>query len=311
MASLLPPMRRLLAPARALRTAHQRRWAQVHDIRLLATAEQPRAVTERYRAKLDQKAKEAGVSSLEELKAVYSDKIAEQRRKEIESYPLPPGLRGDSQPATEKAPSPTQPPTSGAASVSATGGSGSVRPLSSYLDLEKARHLPEKELTAIWRLRHANSPLTLCATIPRATYAAMESAARSAPQFVLPVPHPEQGAEIHFLQWIFDPETKTSTVMFTQLAEYKARGEFAQPHTTVTHHVDLADEEAGLVLMQGQLIEGRGAKMEDARFLVLLLQKFYGGWGQSGQARQLVEWFANGDSRFTVEKLLEEAERLT
>lgn len=310
MASLLPPMRRLLTPpTRALRTLHQRRWAQVHDVRMVATAEYPRAVTERYRAKLEQKVKEAGVGSIDELKTAYSDRIAELRQKEAESYPLPAGLRDEPQPAGEAAPAP---PTSSASRTAsqATGGSGAVKPLSAYLDLEKARHLPEKELTAIWRLRHANSPLGLCATIPRATYAAMEAAARSAPQFVLPVPHPEQGAEIHFLQWVFDAETRTSTVMFTQLAEYKARGEFAQPHTTVTHHVDLAEEGAGLVLMQGQLVEGRGAKLEDARFLVLLLQKFYGGWGQGGEAKQLVEWFANGDSRFTVEKLLEEAERL-
>lgn len=311
MASLLPPMRRLLAPTRALRTAHQRRWAQVHDIRRLATAEQPRAVTERYRAKLDQKAKEAGVGSIDDLKTAYSDQIADLRRKEIESYPLPPGLDGESKPAAEGATTTTSAPASTAAtSSSAPGGSGAVKPLSAYLDLDKARDLPEKELTAIWRLRHANAPLSLCATIPNTTYSAMESAARSAPQFVLPVPHPEQGAEIHFLQWVFDAETNTSTVMFTQLAEYKARGEFAQPHTTVTHHVDLAGDGAGLVLMQGQLVEGRGAKMEDARFLVLLLQKFYGGWGQGGQAKQLLEWFANGDSRFTVEGLLEEAERL-
>lgn len=312
MASLLPPMRRLLAPSRILRTAHQRRWAQVHDIRLLATAENPRAVTERYRAKLDQKAKEAGVESIDDLKTAYSDKIAELRQKEIDSYPLPPGLNGEPKPATGSTTASSTPPpaSSAAASSSAPGGSGAVKPLSSYLDLDKARNLPEKELTAIWRLRHANAPLSLCATIPNTTYSAMEAAARSAPQFVLPVPHPEQGAEIHFLQWVFDAETNTSTVMFTQLAEYKARGEFAQPHTTITHHVDLAGEDAGLVLMQGQLVEGRGAKIEDARFLVLLLQKFYGGWGQGGQAKQLVEWFAKGDSRFTVEGLLEEAERL-
>lgn len=280
-------------------------------MRLLATSEQPRAVTERYRAKLEQKAKAAGVESIDDLKTAYSDKIAELRRKEIESYPLPPGLDGEEQPANKASPSGAATPISSASQGSpSTDGTGAVKPLSSYLELDKARHLPEKELTAIWRLRHANSPLTLCASIPHTTYAAMESAARSAPQFVLPVPHPEQGAEIHFLQWVFDPETRTSTVMFTQLAEYKARGEFAQPHTTVTHHTDLAGDAAGLVLMQGQLVEGRGAKMEDARFLVLLLQKFYGGWGQGSNAKQLLEWFANGDSRFTVEQLLEEAERL-
>lgn len=309
--SLFHPMRRLLTPpTRALRSAHQRRWAQVHDIRFLATAEQPRAVIERYRAKLDQKAKEAGVKSIDELKEAYSDKITEVRRKDAAEDPFaalhagtpPPGAAPQDGTA---APSPTA-----SAAKSASSGTPAVKPLSSLLDLDKAKDLPEKELTAIWRLRHANAPLTLCATIPATTYSAMESAARRAPQFVLPVPHPEQGAEIHFIEWTFDPETKTSTVLFTQLAEYKARGEFAQPHTSVTHHTDLAGGPAELVLMQGQLVEGRGARLEDSRFLVLLLQKFYGAWGQGGEAKNLLDWFAAGDSRFTVEKLLEEAERL-
>ncbi len=66
-------------------------------------------------------------------------------------------------------------------------------------------------------------------------------------------------------------------MLFTQLAEYKLRGAFALPHTTVTHHLDLRDEK-GVVLMQGQTVEGRGVKIEDARWLVMCLQRFYGGW---------------------------------
>ncbi len=62
--------------------------------------------------------------------------------------------------------------------------------------------------------------------------------------------------------------------------------------------------------LSGDSPEGRGAKMDDARFLVLALQKFYGAWGDRGEPRRLLEWFAAGDSRFTAEKLLEEAERL-
>ena len=305
-------MRRLIAsPTRALRTAHQRRWAQVHDIRFLATAEQPRAVIERYRAKLDQKAKEAGVKSIDELKAAYSDEIADLRSKDAAADPLAALHAGSPPPgAAPQDGAPPPPSASAAAAKSAASGTPAVKPLSSLLDLDKARDLPEKELTAIWRLRHANAPLTLCATIPAPTYAAMESAARTAPQFVLPVPHPEQGAEIHFIEWTFDRETSTSTVLFTQLAEYKARGEFAQPHTSVTHHTDLSGGPAALVLMQGQLVEGRGARLEDARFLVLLLQKFSGGPAAAREAKNLLDWFAAGDSRFTVEKLLEEAERL-
>ncbi|SPN96893.1 related to F1F0-ATPase complex assembly protein ATP11 [Cephalotrichum gorgonifer] len=307
-------VRRLLGPAtRTLRAAsHQRRWAQVHDIRLLTTGEHPQRVIERYRAKLDQKAKEAGVETIEDLKTAFSDKIADLRRKDAVEDPLAAYNSGSNgvipEPQIQDGSTTTQQTPVSKAARSASGTPG-VKPLSSFLDLEKARSLPEKELTAIWRLRHANSPLSLCAAIPRSVYAAMETAARSAPQFVLPVPHPEQGAEIHFVEWAFDAETRTTTVLFTQLAEYKARGEFAQPHTSITHHSDLA-EESGLVLMEGQVVEGRGAKIEDARFLVLSLQKFYGGWGEGGEARQLLEWFSKGDSRFTIEKLLEEAERL-
>lgn len=36
----------------------QRRWAQVHDVRFLASHHDPKYVLEKYRSKLDQKAKE-------------------------------------------------------------------------------------------------------------------------------------------------------------------------------------------------------------------------------------------------------------
>lgn len=36
----------------------QRRWAQVHDVRFLASHHDPKYVLDKYRSKLDQKAKE-------------------------------------------------------------------------------------------------------------------------------------------------------------------------------------------------------------------------------------------------------------
>jgi ATP synthase F1 complex assembly factor 1 len=161
-------------------------------------------------------------------------------------------------------------------------------------------------------------------------------ARRAAPQFVLPVPHEGEGAELHFLQWTFGsppaaaaattPAIATSTVLFTRLAEYKLHGEFAQPHTTVTHHVDLAAER-GLVLMEGAVVDGRGASVDQAHWLVMCLQRFYGALGDAEVAagaatepeevargrrnrRQLVEWFGRGDPRFSVEALLEESQRV-
>ena len=78
-------------------------------------------------------------------------------------------------------------------------------------------------------------------------------------------------------------------------------------------------------MMQGQVMEGRGVSPDQARWLVMCLQRFYGGWeaGAEGGAeltgerkeraeerRRLLDWFSTGDERFTVDKLLEEAERI-
>lgn len=334
----IPVLRNLLnTQARSLRAFNQRRWAQVHDVRFLATTQASRTVLEKYREKLDAKAREEGHADIEELKKAYADKIHDVRKKDASIPGIPPLEKPPSASSTTNTtttavhngtppPGPLRPEP---AAIHATeGGNGpsdypsksGVKPLSAILDLPKARTLPIAELTAIWRLRHASNPNALCAVIPQHTYESIEEAARRHPQFVLPVPHPEQGAEIHFLQWTFDPATHTSTVLFTQLAEYKARGEFAVPHTTVTHHLDLLSEKK-VVLMQGTVVADRGVKAEDARWLVMCLQRFYGGWDgvkaedgmgkeRAEERRRLLEWFAKGDGRFSVEKLLEEAERM-
>lgn len=345
---------------RAPRFVNQRRWAQVHDVRFLATTRPSQAILEKYRDKLNQKAKSEGYLSIDELKTAYSDKIQDLHRQDAAEYPIPqapgipltqpnhgplptesqdgkdvPNADGGSPVAGSIPQAPDTPVTQPNKDASSDPGAGAaeaarkvsgadkpaIKGLDDIIDLEKARELPDKELAAIWRLRHANSPQNLCAVVPRSAYKAMEEVARTAPQFVLPVPHESQGAEMHFLQWTFDAESKTSTVLFTQLAEFKTRGEFAQPHTTVTHHLDLLDER-GLVMMQGQVMDGRGIQPEQAKWLVLCLQRFYGGWESSAEEltgerreraeerRKLLNWFASGDERFTVEKLLEEAERI-
>ncbi|PNY29199.1 Protein ATP11, mitochondrial [Tolypocladium capitatum] len=331
MASLRIPALRHLAtcPLRSAGSAQQRRWAQVHDVRFLATTQLPQAALDKYRARLEIKAKQEGHDGIEGLKSAYADKIEAQRRKDVVELPatsIPQALDTPA-PQPSRGPLPSEPtqrtlPKIQAAKASPTSaGKPAVKALDDLLDLDKVRELPEKELTAIWRLRHANSPQKICAVIPAGTYQAMEDVARRSPQFVLPVPHESQGAEMHFLQWTFDAASRTSTVLFTQLAEYKTRGEFAQPHTTVTHHLDLAGDK-GLVLMQGQVLDDRGVRPEHAKWLVMCLQRFYGGWDvadgeltgerreRAAERRKLLEWFASGDSRFCVEKLLEEAEQM-
>ena len=88
-------------------------------------------------------------------------------------------------------------------------------------------------------------------------------------------------------------------------------GAFATPHTTVTHHLDLADDK-GLVLMHGQIIPDGGVTAPEATWLVSCLQRFYDFDGQaSGRKGELVRMFTQGDvENFKVEELLEESERL-
>ncbi|KAI4154165.1 MAG: hypothetical protein L6R39_001433, partial [Caloplaca ligustica] len=286
----------------------QRRWAQVEDVRFLVTHQQTERIAEKYREKLQQKAREEGLQSVEELRTVYNARIQEQQSRAATSpsnkqptVPFPPApstpasIAFTAQPLT----SPTNPP--------ATPG---PKTLSSYLDLGKTLALPPREIEHVWRLRHASSPTSLCATLPSATYTRILQTARRHPQFILPLPRRgSAGAEIHFLQFSF-PFPYTVTVVFTHLAEYKLRGEFSQPHTAITMHSELMQGK-GLVLMQGQVVEGRGVNVEEARWLVLCMQKFYGlEEGSDVSRRRLLEMFSKGDRAFRVEDLLEEAEKI-
>lgn len=149
---------------------------------------------------------------------------------------------------------------------------------------------------------------SVCAAVPLSVYQTIEATAKKHPHFILPLPKEGQGAEIHFLQWTF-PAENTVTVLFTHLAEYKLRGEYSQPHTTITHHLELA-EETGLVLLEGQVVEGRGVSVDEAKWLVMCLQKFYGIGGEKRERKRLLELFGKGDTSFNVEDLVEEAEKI-
>lgn len=227
-----------------------------------------------------------------------------------------------------------------------------IKPLSSYLDLDKVSKLPQQELEYIWRLRHASDPQSLCAVVPLQTYTRIYRTARQHPKFILPLPRPNAtqigarhddddnddndtstthsktaAADIHFLQWTFHPpaippppnshtsNTHTSTVIFTHLASFKAHGENAQPHTTIVHHLDLADSH-GLVLLNGAVAKDKGLTVEEGKWLLMCLQKFYDHEGQGGQdagsqRRGLLEKFSQGDRDFRVETLLDEAARFS
>lgn len=321
-----PILRRTAWSSSAPFRCYQRRWAQVHDVRFLATHQSADKVLDKYKEKLERKAREEGKGSVEELKQSYKEKIDTLKEKaqvpganaplDAQPAPVPKDIASTvpfQAPPPPQAQSEVAPPP--AASSVPKSQSDKVKTLSSFIDVEKTAALPDKEVEAIWRLRHVRDPQSLCATMQAETFRRIIATARKHPQFIVPLAKKDQGAEIHFLQWTFPSET-TATVLFTHLAEFKLRGEFAQPHTTVTHHTDLANSNE-LVLMEGRVSEDRGVSVDEGKWLLMCLQKFYGFEAQSDAAkesrekrRKLMEQFSGGDSEFKIEELLEEAEKL-
>ncbi len=336
----LPTLRPILRQPLCSPRFYQRRWARVHDVRFLATHGTQERILSRYRDKLESKAKQEGKKDIDELKEQYKEKIEQLRKQAIvpgATGPLTPPpsplesiTKENSEgapPSNEKAqssPWPSPPPAPSANPLpSSPAAPPGVKTLSSFLDVPKIRALPEKEIQALWRLRHASNPQSIHFVVPANTFSSMLEMAKQHPSFVLPVPKeiPKEGssdapesketqpaAELHYLQFAH-PHVDTTTLLFTSLAEFKLRGEFASPHTTITFHQELAQSH-NLVLGQGAVMENRGVSLDDARWLVMCMQKFYVQSDESKGRVELLHQFTRGDSAFRVERLLDEAEKI-
>lgn len=325
---------------RCPQTPAQRRWARVRDVRFVATQQASVGVTDRYREKLERKVKETGVQDVDQLKEVYKERITDLRKRAAVpgmNAPLSKSTVTNAPPATQPSSSTTQPQkqTSDWASKGSSTGAKipGIKTLSSFLDVSKILELPQREIEALWRLRFAQNPASLCAAIPTKIWSAIYDTARKYPLFILPgLPkhttaeiadsnETQEAAPIHLLQWTF-PSPTTATVIFTHLAEYKLRGEYAQPHTTVTHHLDLAEPKS-LVLSEGTVIDGRGVSVEEGKWLIMNMQKFYNtgddvenlessdvGRELKSRRRRLLKMFARGDENFKLDDLIAETERM-
>ncbi|KAF5208574.1 hypothetical protein EJF18_80211 [Clavispora lusitaniae] len=260
---------------------------------------------EKYRAKLEKKARELGVASVEDLKAKLKDEIEQKKKelnavdplKELEEYEKAQAakvqkkasnkVRGAIDKATPKAP---------------------YKTLSSFLDVDKVKELPEKEVDFLWRARFQQKERALHATLNATQFANIFANAFKNPNFILPLPKDGEGYEMHFVQWAF-VGPHTTHCMLTSLAEYKLHKEYAKPHTTLMFHQELVDE-VGKVLMNGQVEEDVPLSMDEAQLLVLNVQRFYGGLTESeGSKRklELLKEFTAGNPDFSMERLIEEA----
>lgn len=334
MALRLPTLRHCLRQPLSNPRFTQRRWAQVQDVRLLATHGAQERVMAKYKEKLERVAKEKGLRDVSELKEQYKDKIEQLRKQAIvpgATGPLtpPPSPQAiPSQPSSTSAspkspwPSPPPPPTPRDSAASPAPPPG-VKILNSFLDLDKVCDLPVKEVQALWRLRHASNPQSIHFAVPANVFRSLLQTAKQHPSFVLPVPREvpiegaepaavapktQQAAELHYLQFTH-PHVDTTTLLFTSLAEFKLRGEFASPHTTVTFHQELADSH-DVVLGQGMVVENKGVSVADAQWLVMCMQKFYVQSEEGKERGELLHMFTKGDSGFQVERLIDEAEKI-
>ncbi|KAF2730416.1 ATP11-domain-containing protein [Polyplosphaeria fusca] len=325
----IPTIRHLLRQPPSNPRLCQRRWAQVQDVRFLATHGTQERIMAKYQDKLQSKAKEQGLRDVSELKDAYKDKIQRLRKEAavpgatapLTPPPTPSPSPVASQPTSPFPPPPPPPTPQPSAEPPPPPG---IKTLNSFLDLSKIVSLPEKEIQTLWRLRHASNPQSLHFSLPSSVFGALLATALKHPNFVLPLPRevpaeetagkdaaPEktqQAAEMHYLQFAH-PHPKATTLLFTSLAEFKLRGEYATPHTTITFHSELA-ESHNLVLGQGTVMENKGVTVDEARWLVMCMQKFYV-VGEEGKERgELLDMFTRGDGGFRVERLLEEAEKL-
>lgn len=215
----------------------------------------------------------------------------------------------------------------------------------------------------------------LSAVVPSHMYTAMVERGHRYKQFVLPLPRkisipPEtdglqseaekQGYEMYLCEWGLLPPPPTppvaegvapgaaatplrpATVLFTPLAEYQLRQEYAQPVLVVTYYTDLSASK-GVVLMRGEVTEASNAEaaptgfqaaaaaaakgaseaeqqkltaplqsearlsQQDAQLLIMSLQRFYlpavGNASGAQERDELLQTFHRDPERFDVDRL--------
>ena len=213
-----------------------------------------------------------------------------------------------------------------------------VKPLSSFMNLDKTLQESPENIGKLWTGYHI-SRNKLSAVVPATTYLHMFETSRKFPQFVVPLPRAmknehqqdELGYEMQFLQWTTLPPPKGNSpnappptaVMFTPLAEYQLRQEYAQPTLVLTQYTELI-ESKGIVLMRGDITDSEASKensesrpiltQQDAQILALCLQRFYHiDWALEGldndeeaeKRRALLRAFHGKPENFDIKKLIQ------
>lgn len=271
--------------------------------RFKSTSEQ---ILSQYKAKLNLKAKELGVQNIDELKIKLKDELEEKKKtfnqmdplKELEEYEKRQSAEFEN--AKSKVIKVRSPIDKDAPKVP-------YKTMSSYVDVDKMRELPRKEIEFLWKARFISKDRNLHAVVQDVQFANIYANAFKNPSFILPLPKNNEGYEMHFVQWSF-VGPHTTHCMLTTVAEYKLHKEYAKPHTTLMFHQELRDQ--GVVLMNGQVETESALSMDEALLLVMNVQRFYGDIGNTDNSRrkyELLRAFTVGDDLFDMDELIKEA----
>lgn len=289
-----------------------RSYASVTNVRhLQSNGNLSKSIQDRYKEKLENAAKQKGLSSAQELKQQLKAQIEASKLEMNKIDPLNALTEFEQQQA--KANIKKQVKSLGP--IDPTKPKEPYKTLNSFIKLDKMKELGKTEIEFLWRARF-NDPNALVATVPLETFDVMYKLARRNPTFVLPLPKEDaqleenvagEGTplEMHFVQWAFvGPET--THCMITSLMEFKLHKEYARPHTTIAFHSELKDKE--VILMNGTVEKESAMTIGEAQMLLLNLQRFYGAMGvQSDIALEriaLLEAFNRGGEDFEMEKLV-------
>ncbi|KAA1475397.1 ATP11-domain-containing protein [Dentipellis sp. KUC8613] len=183
--------------------------------------------TSKYAEKLQKRAQEEG-ATVEDLRARIKEQEQERSKQRLAAA-AEAAARSSSVVSEPQASGSTQdnqsqlPP-----GASVRKDSSPVKPLSSYLNLERFLQTPHTaaQINALWTAYHASRSQGtgrgfICASLPRSTYETMLNAAQKYPSFVVPVPRApsadetdasQKGYEFYFMQWAFHEAPPVPTV---------------------------------------------------------------------------------------------------